>query len=133
MQSEVALATNALARCRHSNFMILLGTCLNGMGILVGGVAGRVMRRPFEPSTQGNLRTGLGIILVFAGLHLTWSHFGGGFLTVLKQFGIVMISMSLGNLIGKITRLQKTSNRLDRKSTRLNSSHPRLSRMPSSA
>ena len=92
--------------------MILLGTCLNGMGILVGGVAGRVMRRPLDPSTQGNLRTGLGIILVFAGLHLTWSHFGGGFLTVLKQFGIVMISMSLGNLIGKITRLQKTSNRL---------------------
>lgn len=92
--------------------MILLGTLLNALGIVAGALAGLSRRRPLDADAQGNFRTGLGILLVFAGLHLSWTHFGGGFLHSLKQLAIVMISMSLGRLLGGMMRLQKTSNRL---------------------
>jgi uncharacterized membrane protein YqgA involved in biofilm formation len=92
--------------------MILIGTALNALGILAGGIAGLLRRRPLAPEAQGNLRTALGILLVFAGLHLLWTHVGGGFLATLRQCFIVMISMSLGRLLGMALRLQAGSNRL---------------------
>lgn len=92
--------------------MEIFGTILNGLGILAGGIAGLSRGGTLSGSRQETCKTVLGLATIGAGLHLTWTHLGGGFWTFLKQFTVVMIAMSLGNLTGRLLRLQKGSNRL---------------------
>ena len=92
--------------------MEIVGTIINGLGILIGGLAGLVMRGTLSASRQETCKTLLGLATIGAGLHLTWTHLGGGFWSVLKQFTIVMVAMSFGNLLGRLMRLQRGSNRL---------------------
>ncbi|HAM73657.1 MAG TPA: hypothetical protein DCM86_18645 [Verrucomicrobiales bacterium] len=94
--------------------MMILGTLVNGCGILIGGAVGGLGKRPIPPSTQGNLRTGLGLVAVFMAMHLCWTHFGGGFTATLRQFVILMGAMTLGRITGLSLGLQRASNHLGR-------------------
>lgn len=92
--------------------MEIVGTIINGVGILAGGIAGLTMRGTFSPARQETFKTLLGLATIGVGLRLSWTHLHGGFWAVLKQFGIVMLAMGVGNLLGHWLRLQRGSNRL---------------------
>lgn len=94
--------------------MIILGTLVNVAGILGGSAAMLIWRRNFSASAQNTTRTFLAIVTVLAGLHLFWTHTGGGFLRFLQQSFIVMVALSLGSLAGFLLGLQTGSNRLGR-------------------
>jgi len=56
---------------------------------------------------------------MFFGLRLTWLSIGGPFGLVVKQLVIAFGAIMLGNLLGKLLRLQKLSNRLGQYARRL--------------
>ena len=99
--------------------MILIGTAINVVGILVGGVVGRLRKTPLSSNAQARLKVWIGVITLILGLQMVWSHLGGGFFGGLKQLGIVLLSMSLGKVVGQACRLQKTSNRLGQTASNL--------------
>jgi len=90
----------------------ILGTILNVAAIVLGGVAGLMIRKQPSAATQSFFKVALGVATVYFGLRLTWLSINGSFGHVIKQLGIVLLSLSLGNLIGKLLRLQKASNRI---------------------
>lgn len=90
----------------------MLGTILNVAAIAAGGLAGLMIKRQPSAAAQSFLKTVLGALTVFFGLRLTVLSMGGSFGHVLKQLGIVLLSLSLGSLTGKLLHLQKASNRI---------------------
>ncbi len=90
----------------------MLGTILNAVGILIGGVVGLMISRQPSPATQLALKVSMGFVAVFVGLRLTWLSLNGSFLQILKQVVIVLLALILGRLTGRLLHLQKTSNRL---------------------
>jgi len=67
-------------------------------------------------------RNVLGAATIIFAMRLVWLSINGTFLSCLKQLFIAMLAILVGNLIGKLLRLQKMSNRLGRFATRLMSS-----------
>ena len=92
----------------------MIGTALNVAGILIGGVAGLVRRKPLSPANESFFKVALGVFTVFYGLRLTWLSVNGTFLQILKQLLIAVLALMLGKLTGRLLRLQKMSNRLGR-------------------
>lgn len=90
----------------------ILGTILNVAAIVLGGLAGLMIRKQPSANTQSFFKVALGVATVFFGLRLTWFGINGSFGHALGQIGIVLLSLSLGNLLGKLLRLQKASNRI---------------------
>jgi uncharacterized protein len=90
------------------------GTILNALAIVAGGVAGLTLRNQIAPASQVALKVLLGAFTVYAGLSLTWQGVSGTASQVLKQLLIVLGALMLGNLAGKLLRLQKAVNRLGR-------------------
>jgi uncharacterized membrane protein YqgA involved in biofilm formation len=93
---------------------MMLGTILNAIGILVGGILGLTLRRQMSQATQVGIKGALGILVIFVGLKTTWSSLGGGFGLVAKQLVIVILALTLGRLTGRLLRLQKGINALGR-------------------
>ena len=98
---------------------ITIGAFLNALGILLGGLFGLARREPLSARAQIFFRNALGASAVFFALRLVWVSVNGTFLSCLKQLVLAMIAIMLGNLLGKLLRLQKLSNRLGRYATRL--------------
>ena len=92
----------------------MIGTVLNVAGILIGGFAGLVRRKPLSRANESFFKVGLGVFTVFYGLRLTWISMNGSFLQVLKQLVIVVFALMLGKMTGRLLRLQKMSNHLGR-------------------
>ena len=92
----------------------MIGTILNAAGIVVGGLVGLSGRRSLSTANESFFKVTLAALTVFFGLRLTWLSFNGSFGHVLKQFMILMLSLSLGKVIGRFLRLQKLSNSLGR-------------------
>lgn len=90
----------------------MVGTILNAAGILIGGFIGLTVARQLSAATQSFLKIAMGALVVFVGLKTAWMGLSGGFLPILKQLLIVIFSMMLGKLIGRLLHLQKLSNRL---------------------
>jgi len=90
----------------------ILGPILNVTAIVLGGLAGLMIRKQPSASTQSYFKAILGAATVYFGLRLTWLGINGSLGQSLKQLGIVLLSLSLGNLLGKLLRLQKASNRI---------------------
>lgn len=90
----------------------MLGTILNVAAIVAGGLAGLIIKKQPSAATQSFLKAVLGAFTVFFGLRLVVLSMGSSFGHVLKQLGIVLLSLSLGNLLGKLLHLQKASNRI---------------------
>jgi uncharacterized membrane protein YqgA involved in biofilm formation len=90
----------------------MIGTILNGAAILLGGVAGLTVAKEISPANQSRLKVALGVFVVYAGLSATWVGLNGSFGQIVKQVGIVLLSLILGNLVGKLLRIQKSLNSL---------------------
>ena len=90
----------------------MIGSVLNVTGILVGGTVGLVRRRPLPPSTEAFAKVAVAAFTVFYGLRLVWMGMGGPFLHIIKQLAIAVVAMMLGKLLGRLLRLQKTSNQV---------------------
>ena len=90
----------------------IFGTILNAAAIIAGGLAGLLIRRQPSAATQSFFKVALGVLTVFFGLRLTVLGLGGSFGPVLKEIGIMLLSLMLGNLLGKLLHLQKASNRI---------------------
>ncbi len=96
-----------------------LGAILNALGILIGGIIGIVRPQPLTPQTQGFFKVLLGVLTMFFGLRLTWLSISGSFGQVCKQVVIAFLALMLGNLLGKLFRLQKASNHLGQHAKKL--------------
>jgi uncharacterized protein len=87
------------------------GTFLNTAAILLCGAVA-LTNRQLSPKVQTAIKGLLGVFTVFVALKLTVTSMGGSFVNIVKQFVIVLISLVVGNLIGRSLRLQEGSNRL---------------------
>lgn len=94
--------------------MIGLGTAINAAGILLGGILGVTVARRIATETQQKLKVLLAVFIVYAGLSMTWKGVNGSFGQVLRQLGIMLLSLSLGNFTGHLLRLQRGMNSLGR-------------------
>lgn len=90
----------------------MLGTILNVAAIVIGAIAGLLIKKQPSVGAQSYIKVILGALAVFFGLRLTWLSLNGSFGHVLKQILIVLLSLSFGSLTGKLLRLQKASNRI---------------------
>jgi len=90
----------------------MVGTIINAAAILTGGVAGLTVKKQIPVVHQTALKILLGVFTVYVGLSATWQGLNGGFFHILKQLGIVLLALMLGNLTGKLLRIQKSLNRL---------------------
>jgi uncharacterized membrane protein YqgA involved in biofilm formation len=88
----------------------VLGTILNVAAIVVGGLAGLLVKKQPSAGAQNYLKVVLGALTVYFGLRLTRLSIGGSSGHILKQLAIVLLSLILGNIAGKLLRLQKLSN-----------------------
>lgn len=97
---------------------MMAGPILNALGIVIGGIGGLITARQFSSSTQIAWRGLMGIMTVFIGLRITVLSLSGPFLLILKQVAILVLSLALGNLLGRLLRIQKTMNRLGQYASR---------------
>jgi uncharacterized protein len=96
----------------------VLGAFINSGGILLGGVLALVLKKPISDAAQTRVKILLGAFTVAFGLRLTIASLNGTPWQVIRQFTIVLVSMSLGKLCGKLLRLQTLSNAVGRFATR---------------
>jgi uncharacterized membrane protein YqgA involved in biofilm formation len=90
----------------------MLGTLLNVGGILVGATFGLAGRAALSPATESFFRLLLAAFTVFFGARISWQSYGGSASGVLKQLLIVVAGLLLGNVFGRLLRLQKFSNQI---------------------
>lgn len=90
----------------------MLGTFLNVGAIVLGGIAGLVIKKQPSAATQFYFKVALGAFAVYFGLRLTWLSINGSFGHILKQLGIVLLALVLGNVAGKLLHLQRASNHI---------------------
>jgi uncharacterized protein len=103
----------------------MIGTILNSTAIVVGGVAGLATTRQLSSVNQTALKILMGVFTTYVGLSMVWQGLNGAFAQVLKQIGIVLLALILGNVTGKLLRFQKSLNRLGKHAKqRLSSARP---------
>jgi uncharacterized membrane protein YqgA involved in biofilm formation len=91
-----------------------VGTLVNAGAILAGAGLGLGLRGELSARHQFVLKTVLGVLVVLAGFRLVWMGLGGTLGRVAMQVVLALVSLVLGNLVGKLLGLQKGSNRLGR-------------------
>ena len=89
----------------------LTGTLLNAAAIILCGLFA-LAGKQFSPQIQNVIKGLLGAFTVYVGLRLTLTSLSGSIGHVLQQLVIVMISLVAGDLVGRMLRLQQSSNRL---------------------
>lgn len=97
--------------------MLMTGTILNGVAIVAGGVAGLTVTRQMSTATQLKIKVGLGVVSVVVGLKMTWDTLGPGWGGAFKQLVIIVLSLTLGRLLGQLLRIQAGLNRLGQYAT----------------
>ena len=90
----------------------MIGTFLNVAGILAGSIAGLARKTPLSAANQNFFKIALGVLTVICGLRLTWMGLNGTVPQVLKELGIILLSLALGRMAGRLLQLQKLSNQL---------------------
>src|SRR4051812_715088 len=90
----------------------MLGTILNAVGIVLGGIIGLWRPEAVNPKQERTFQVLLGAFTVFYGLRLVVISCDPPFTHILKQFGIIILSLMLGRLVGSLLRLQRLSNRI---------------------
>ena len=94
------------------------GTILNALGILSGGALGLILGRQLSPPTQIALRSLLGFVTVYAGLHLAWASVNGSLYQGFKQMVTLVLALMVGRVLGRLLRLQAGLNRLGESTSR---------------
>jgi uncharacterized protein len=95
----------------------MLGALLNSAAIVIGGIWGSATKNRLSAPMESTLQVALGVSAIWFGLRLSWRSFNGSFRQVLGELGIVLLAMTLGNIGGKLMRLQKISNSIGRYAT----------------
>src|SRR5688500_7387442 len=95
----------------------MIGVAINAGGILIGGMFGLAKKQPLSAANESLLKVALAVATITVGLQLTWKNINGSFGGVMKQLFIVLLSMSLGKLIGRLLHLQKLSNSIGKFAT----------------
>lgn len=90
----------------------MIGTILNVTAIVAGGIVGLATTKDLSPANQQRLKALLGIFTVYAGLSMAWDGFSGSFGHRMAQFGIAMLSLTVGKLTGQLLRLQRGFSKL---------------------
>lgn len=96
----------------------MIGTILNVVSIGAGSLWAAKTRREPSQAFQQAAKLGLGVAIVWVGLEVCWDGFGGGFKRVLGQLGLLLAALTLGNISGRLLRLQKAFNWLGQKARR---------------
>lgn len=110
----------------------MIGTVLNVVGIVAGGLIGLTRKRVLSPSSDASFKVILGAFTVWYGLHLTWKSVNGSLSQVLLQLLIAIVAMMLGNFTGRLLRLQELSNSIGRRAReRITAANPGEARNPS--
>jgi len=112
---------------------IALGAFFNALGILLGALFGLVRRETIPARMEVIGRGVLGAATIFFGLRLVYENLGGTFLSALKQLGLVVLSLVLGNALGRLLKLQKLSNSLGRVAARAMAAADGKDPLPASA
>ncbi len=88
----------------------MFGVAINAAGVFIGGIIGLFWKQQLSAEKERLLRAWMALAMICIGLYLTWKNVSGSFVSILKQIFIVLISMSLGKILGRLLRLQKISN-----------------------
>ncbi len=78
----------------------------------MGAAVGWGIKKDLSPRHQFFLKTVLGVLAIYTGFRMVWTSIGGTGWRVLGQLALALVSMVIGNLIGKALGLQKQSNKL---------------------
>jgi uncharacterized membrane protein YqgA involved in biofilm formation len=92
----------------------VIGAFLNALGILLGALGGLLWPAPLSARAQNFCKSALGALIAFYGLRLIFENLSGGFGGSVKQLGLALLAVVLGQLVGKILALQKISNHCGR-------------------
>lgn len=95
-----------------SSEIIGLGTAVNAGAIIIGGLAGLTVSHHLTQKIELRLRTFLAALTVWVGLSLTWKSFHGGLGACARQFLVLLVSLMLGNALGRLLGLQTGLNQL---------------------
>ena len=95
------------------------GAIINAAAIVIGGIIGLVRPQPLSAQTQAFFKVTLGVACMYFGLRLTFLSVGGSVVVVLKQLLVAFMAVMLGNLLGKLLRIQKFSNQLGQHAKKL--------------
>lgn len=90
----------------------MIGTIINVCAIVTGGLVGLAVAKGISPKVEYRLKMILGVLTIYVGMKTTWSAINGSFGSVLKQVFIVLAALIIGNIIGKLLRLQHQINKL---------------------
>ncbi|MCX8156561.1 MAG: DUF554 domain-containing protein [Verrucomicrobiae bacterium] len=90
----------------------MIGTALNVAAIVAGGLAGSHPRWRLTQPREQQIKTLLGVLALVLGGKLFWEGTQGPFLHALKLWGLVLLSLMLGKMVGRLLGLQQASNRL---------------------
>ncbi|MGV3771526.1 MAG: DUF554 domain-containing protein [Verrucomicrobiales bacterium] len=90
----------------------MTGTIINVGAIIVGGVIGLTIAREISARAQMRLKLILGILTIYAAFTMIWQSINGTLGQVIKQTSIAMLALILGNVVGRILRIQKGLNKL---------------------
>jgi hypothetical protein len=91
-----------------------LGTILNAGAIVLGGTLGLTVARQISTRAQSRIKVVLAVITLLLGIRMMWEGLNGTFGQVLKQLGIVLLALILGNVTGRLLRIQRSLNWLGR-------------------
>ena len=95
----------------------MFGVAINAIGIVVGGIVGLTKKKPLSATNESVFKVYMGVATVFLGLQLNWQNLHGRPGVFFKQLLIVLLSMTLGKLTGRLLHLQKISNSLGQYAT----------------
>lgn len=90
----------------------MTGTLINTVAILIGGFLGLKASRQFSAQAQTNITLGLAAFTIWVGMSMVWQGIGGSFSSVVKELGIAMLALVLGNGLGMALHLQNGLNKL---------------------
>ena len=90
----------------------VIGTIINVCAIVLGGLIGLLVAKGISPKIEYRLKLVLGILTIYVGMKTFLQALSGGFGSMTKQLVIVLAALVIGNLIGKLLRLQAGINKL---------------------
>lgn len=95
--------------------MILgFGTVINVIAILVGGVLGWALRGRITDTADQWIRLFLVVVTFVVSVSMIWKSLPSGFLPSLGHLALLTVALVLGNVLGKLLRLQAGLDRLGR-------------------
>lgn len=95
--------------------MFALGTWINVVAIVLGGLLGMAIKRDLPAARQNQLRTAVGLGVILAGFHQIWTGLRPvSFGAALGLIGIALLATTLGQWIGRLLKIQTGMNRLGR-------------------